>query len=151
MYIYISLFSVTAPGRAKTLQNSGLHVGKAHIDDDTSHYLSDDPSTAPTTQAFTGQMQQLVVNGNHYFEMQRTGRLRNAQTNAHVDKKEKLVKFPVTFSTTQAYLKTRLKIYSTFAIYFQLKTTQPNGLIIYSGGDSGKDFFAVEILKGMCI
>ncbi len=96
---------------------------------------------------FVGYMQQMVFNGNHFFEMARTGNLRNIETNANFDKKDKLVQFPITFKSTGAYVTTRLNLYSTFTIFFQLKTTQPNGLIMYNGDGTG-DFFALELVNG---
>ena len=93
-------------------------------------------------------MQQFVFNENHFFEMARTGQIQNIETTAKFDKKDKLVYFPMTFKTAGSYLSTRLMLYATFTIYLQIKTTQPNGLILYSGGDRGKDFIALELVKG---
>ena len=136
-------FSVsdTSRGRSRNLDFDNIDVAKKP--------QGDDPNTnLRSRENFVGHMQQLVFNGNHYFELARTGGLQNIKTSATFDKKDKLVKYPVTFSSTQAYLKTRLRIYSTFSIYFQIKTTQPNGLVLYCGGGSGKDFFTVELVKG---
>ena len=79
--------------------------------------------------------------------MARTGEIDNIETNAPYDKKDKLVQFPMTFKSPGAHLSTRLNLYSTFTIFFQLKTTQPNGLIMYNGDGTG-DFFALELVEG---
>ena len=95
---------------------------------------------------FVGHMSQFVFNKNDFFQMARTGGIQNLQTNADFDKKETLVNYPITFLSPAAYLTTKLKLYSTFTIYFSLKTTQPDGLIMYSRGS--KDFLAVELVNG---
>lgn len=106
----------------------------------------DDP-VLKSRENFVGHMQQLVFNKNHFFELARTGEIGNIQTTADFDKKDKLVQFPITFKSPGAYLTTRLNLYSTFTIFFQLKTTQPNGLIMYNGDGTG-DFFALELVDG---
>ena len=40
-----------------------------------------------------------------------------------------------------------MKAYNLVDIYFQLKTTDEDGLILYNGG-KGDDFIAVELIKG---
>ena len=97
---------------------------------------------------FVGRMQQFVFNGNHFFEMARTGEISNIETTAEFDKEFKLVKYPITFKSPASYFTAKLKLYSTFAVYFQLKTTQADGLIMYSAGGGGKDFMGVELVNG---
>lgn len=103
--------------------------------------------TLRSRENFVGYMQQFVFNGDHYFELARTGQS-GIETTAKFDKKDKLVHFPLTFKTPGAYLTTRLQLYATFTIYFHVRTTQPNGLILYGGGRRGKDFIALEMVKG---
>ena len=97
---------------------------------------------------YVGHMQQFVFNRNDFFEMARTGAIKNIHTNADLDKRDTLVNFPLTFLSPAAYLTTKLKLYSTFTIFFSLKTTQPDGLIMFSGSGGGKDFMAVELVNG---
>ena len=40
-----------------------------------------------------------------------------------------------------------MKAYNLVDIYFQLKTSDEDGLILYNGG-KGEDFIAVELIKG---
>ena len=40
-----------------------------------------------------------------------------------------------------------MKAYNLVDIYFQLKTTDEDGLILYNGG-KGDDFIAVELVQG---
>ena len=108
---------------------------------------NDDP-VLKSKENFVGYMQQMIFNKNHFFEMARTGEIGNIETNAEIDKKDKLVQYPITFKSPGAFLTTRLNLYSTFTIFFQLKTTQPNGLVMYNGDGTG-DFFALELVNGL--
>ncbi len=128
-------------GQSKKVEFDKIQVAKRPQGDDPNAKLK-------ARENFVGHMQQFVFNGNHFFEMARTGEIQNMETSATVNKEDQVVSFPMTFKTTQAYVSTRLRIYSTFTIYFQVKTTQPNGMIMYCGGGEGKDFFAVELVKG---
>ena len=47
-----------------------------------------------------------------------------------------------------AYLVVKLKLYSTFTVSFQLRTTQSDGLLLFSGGGSGGDFLILELVAG---
>ena len=102
----------------------------------------------PRGENFVGHMQQLVFNGNHFFEMARTGRIDNIESTAQIQKRDKIVNQPITFSSPSAFLITRLKLYSTFSMYFQMRTTQLHGLILFTGNDRGNDFLALELSNG---
>lgn len=41
----------------------------------------------------------------------------------------------------------QLKAYSSMNLYFQFKTLEPNGLILFNGG-KGQDFIAIELVDG---
>ena len=96
----------------------------------------------------------MKFNGSPLFEMARTGTGSNRhrkriESTAIYDNKENLINFPFTFISPQAYFKTDLNIYEQFTMLFQIKTTQANGLIIYSGGGSHiSDFIAIELVEG---
>ncbi|ELU16319.1 hypothetical protein CAPTEDRAFT_22004, partial [Capitella teleta] len=108
-----------------------------------------DVSHLRSKRNFIGDMSQFLFNKNDFFEMARAGGIENLRTNARIDKREALVNSPITFLSPAAYLTTKLKLYSTFTIYFSLKTTQPDGLIMYSGsGITGKDFLTIEMVNG---
>ena len=101
---------------------------------------------AGDAENFVGKMQQFVFNGNHFFEIAHSGKSSNIETNAAFEKPVSRVNHPVMFQTSAAYLITRLRLYDTFTMYLQLKTTQANGLILYSGGKH--DFLALELSDG---
>lgn len=112
---------------------------------------SSSPPTS-TPENFVGQMQQLIFNKNHIFDMAfRTGEIPQSQisTNVKVNHKEKNVESPFTVKSPAAYLAVRQKIQTTFQIYFRFKTTQPDGLILYSGNANDNDFLALELHKGV--
>ena len=55
---------------------------------------------------------------------------------------------PVSFTSHHTYLGApQMKAYNLIDIYFQLKTTDEDGLILYNGGKR-EDFIAVELVKG---
>ena len=119
------------------------------------HHLLADSSDAPVSKnsqaenaGFVGYMQQFVFNGNAFFEMARTGKISNIETTAKFRKRDTQASNPITFTSPEAFLTTHLKLYATFTIGFLLRTTQPNGIIMYSGGGKGKDFMALELVNG---
>lgn len=131
--------------KVDALELQAIQAGRNHEEDD-----DDDSSKSTTDDAdnFVGFMQQLVFNGNLFFEMARTGQINNIQATAKFQKRDKDVTFPISFKSPEAFLITRLKLYSTFSFDFLVRTTQPEGLLMYSGGDKGKDFMAVELVGG---
>ena len=55
---------------------------------------------------------------------------------------------PVSFTSHHTYLGLpQLKAYNMIDIYFQLKTSDEDGLILFNGG-KGDDFVAVELIRG---
>ena len=55
---------------------------------------------------------------------------------------------PVSFTSHHTYLGLpAMKAYNLVDIYFQIKTLDEDGLILYNGG-KGDDFIAVELIKG---
>ena len=104
--------------------------------------------TDGSSKNFKGEMQQFMFNDNAFFDMVRTGNVENIHTDAEIVTTGDQVSNPVTFRTTAAYLTTTLRLYGTFTIYFQLKTTQPDGLILFSGSEEDKDFLALELVDG---
>ncbi|KAG1696117.1 Neurexin-3 [Nymphon striatum] len=97
---------------------------------------------------FIGLMQQLIFNGRHYFELARNGQISNFEVTAKFGKKEQTVHHPVTFKTKLSYVGLpQLKAYSSMNLYFQFKTLEANGLIMYHAG-KGQDFLAIELVNG---
>lgn len=67
---------------------------------------------------------------------------------AKFGKKDNIVHHPVTFKSKFTFLGLpQLRAYSTLNLYFQFKTMEPNGLLLYNGG-KGQDFVAVELVDG---
>ncbi|KAI8515076.1 Neurexin-2 [Branchiostoma belcheri] len=98
--------------------------------------------------SFEGQMQNFVFNGNPFIEMAMSGGVDMIQTNAQFGKGTKVIGNPITFRDQASYVKLQtLEAYSSMNLVFKFKTTQPDGLIMYNGGD-GNDFLALELVKG---
>lgn len=97
---------------------------------------------------FVGQMQHFYFNGKHYFEMIRNGQLNQFQMTTKFGDKEQIIHHPVTFKSKFTYIGLpQLKAYFIMNLYFQFKTLESNGLILYNKG-KGQDFIAVELLNG---
>ncbi|XP_071518617.1 neurexin 1 isoform X3 [Panulirus ornatus] len=98
--------------------------------------------------SFIGQMQSFYINGNYLFEMARAGHLNKMEVTAVFGRGAQVVHHPVTFKTKTAYVALpQLKAYASTNIYFQFKTLQPSGLLMYNGG-KGHDFLALELVHG---
>lgn len=101
-----------------------------------------------------GSLQQVEVNGEKLLEKLEWGQL---QHDKHIEstgqfktyKKDQNVDRPVTFKSKQTFIGLpQLKAYSDVDLYFQMKTMETDGLIIYNGGSKNKDFVAVELVGG---
>ena len=124
-----SIVTERMQGDAKSIEFDTIHLGKKPKRETTN---------LPNTGNFEGYMQQLIFNGKHLFEMARTGEIKNMDSTATFDKTEKLINFPITFKSAPAYLRTTLNLYGTFNLYFQLKTTQPDGPDHVQWGQHGR-------------
>ncbi|XP_076366546.1 neurexin 1-like [Tachypleus tridentatus] len=132
-------------GHQMTLEFQDLHIG-AYTPSDLPTYSSQ--SQNRNVPNFIGHMQKLLFNGDQLFEMARTGQLVNVQVTAKFGKKEEIVHYPVTFKSKNTFLGiSQLKAYSTMNLYFQFKTLEPNGLILYNSGKE-QDFIAIELVNG---
>lgn len=100
------------------------------------------------TPAFVGHIQQLIFNGIHFIDTARTNPNNNIELTAVFGKKEPVVHHAVTFKSKYTFVKLpQLKAYSTMNLYFQFKTLEPNGLLLYNNG-TGQDFIAIELVNG---
>ncbi|XP_065225027.1 neurexin 1 isoform X2 [Planococcus citri] len=106
---------------------------------------------------FVGAMQQLTFNEVDYIEASRVSYLHEDDTtmpkiysNAQYTKEENLQNlhraFTILSKNTYVGL-SPFKAFSSIHIYFQFKTKEPNGLIIFSGGKKS-DYLAVELASG---
>ncbi|XP_054604369.2 neurexin-3b isoform X14 [Nothobranchius furzeri] len=102
-------------------------------------------SSAPSP--FIGHLQSLKFNGLQYIDMCKNGDIDFCELNARFGMRF-IVADPVTFKTKGSYLGlATLQAYTTMHLFFQFKTTSPDGFIIFNSGD-GSDFIAVELVKG---
>ncbi|XP_046998627.1 neurexin-1 isoform X1 [Schistocerca americana] len=150
-----------APGRGAVLEVRAVHVGAVAA---ASPLAAAEEAAAGGggggggPAGFVGAMQQLSVNGRPYFEVARAAGGAVAAPGSHSPRirvtaafgkrDPQLVHNPVTFRSKHTFVGLPvLKAYSATNIYFQLKTREANGLILYNGG-RGHDFVAVELVSG---
>ncbi|XP_063758271.1 neurexin 3b isoform X5 [Eleginops maclovinus] len=102
-------------------------------------------SSAPSS--FIGHLQSLKFNGMQYIDMCKNGDIDFCELNARFGMRF-IIADPVTFKTKGSYLGlATLQAYTTMHLFFQFKTTSPDGFLIFNSGD-GNDFIAVELVKG---
>ncbi|KAL1122948.1 hypothetical protein AAG570_003273 [Ranatra chinensis] len=142
----------TVLGRQGILELRSLHVGGLHHAEEEIQMTNSVPS-------FIGSMQQFTYNGKHYFEIARAtqgttdpyagSESRHIHVTAQFSKRDhQLVHHAVTFRSKRAFVGLpTLKAYSGTNIYFQFKTREASGLLLYNGG-SGEDFIAIELVGG---
>ena len=99
-------------------------------------------------ESFVGSLQHVLFKGQNLVEMARTGDNVNIRTNARFIDDDETITYPMTFHTPNAYLVLNHNLKNTYAIYFNLRTTQLHGLIMYSGNERTNDFMAVELHNG---
>ncbi|XP_014473358.1 PREDICTED: neurexin-1 isoform X1 [Dinoponera quadriceps] len=106
---------------------------------------------------FVGQLQQIWFNGYPYLEIARSaGNHENShqgvtpiiRVTGKFGKRNHPVHHPVTFTSKHTFVGLPvLKAYVETNIYFQFKTREANGLILYNAGRE-RDFIAVELVNG---
>lgn len=112
------------------------------------------PPTSPTMYFpspqpnFVGQIQQLYFNGVYLIDMARSGQLSSVNVTAKFGSREQSIHHPVNFKSKHTYVGLpQLKAYSSTNIYFQFKTLEPKGIILYNAG-KGQDFISIELVGG---
>lgn len=99
---------------------------------------------------FVGQMQQLIINGQSYFELADNDNLYpNLNSTTTFYRSQIPHKYPVSFLNDESCL-ILPKIGSfqkSLMIQFHFKTSQENGLIFYQPGEND-DFLAIELING---
>ncbi|KAK0080605.1 hypothetical protein PV325_013664 [Microctonus aethiopoides] len=131
-------------GKDAILEFRTLHVGGyLHNNDDVPH--------------FVGQLQQVWFNGHPYLEIARnSGTHQNShqgvtpiiRVTGKFGKRNHPVHHPVTFTSKHTFVGLPvLKAYVETNIYFQFKTKEPSGLILFNAGRD-RDFVAVELIEG---
>ncbi|XP_023821624.1 neurexin-2 isoform X6 [Oryzias latipes] len=96
---------------------------------------------------FIGHLQGLTFNGVPYLDQCKNGDISYCELNARFGMRH-IIADPVTFRTKSSYLAlATLQAYASMHLFFQFKTTTPDGLILFNSGD-GSDFIVVELVKG---
>ncbi|XP_056324871.1 neurexin 1a isoform X17 [Danio aesculapii] len=96
---------------------------------------------------FIGHLQGLSFNGMSYIDLCKNGDIDYCELNAMIGYRS-IVADPVTFKSRSSYVTLpTLQAYYSMHLFFQFKTTSPDGLILYNRGD-GNDFIVVELVKG---
>ncbi|XP_037397900.1 neurexin 3a isoform X9 [Pygocentrus nattereri] len=97
--------------------------------------------------SFIGHLQSLKFNGMLYIDLCKNGDIDYCELNARFGMRS-IIADPVTFKAKSSYLSlATLQAYTSMHLFFQFKTTSPDGLILFNSGD-GSDFIAVELVKG---
>ncbi|NWR81218.1 NRX2A protein, partial [Centropus unirufus] len=96
---------------------------------------------------FLGHLSGLLFNGLPYLDLCKNGDISSCELNARFGRRA-IVADPVAFGGRGAFVAlATLQAYSAMHIFFQFKTTAPDGLILFNGGN-GNDFLVVELVKG---
>ncbi|XP_028850026.1 neurexin 3a isoform X11 [Denticeps clupeoides] len=97
--------------------------------------------------SFIGHLQSLRFNSMMYIDLCKNGDIDYCELNARFGMRS-IIADPVTFKTKSSYLSlATLQAYTSMHLFFQFKTTSPDGFILFNSGD-GNDFIAVELVKG---
>ncbi|CAL1526179.1 unnamed protein product [Lymnaea stagnalis] len=127
------------PGQAKEIALRSVEAG---------HMVQQDEEVVDKHSGFIGSMQSFIFNGNHFFQMAKSGLGDDIEISARFSSDEYVVRDPVTFKSEDAFATLpRLQVHDKFSISFQFKTTESDGLIFYNEG-AGQDFFAMELFQG---
>lgn len=143
------LISGELTGRQATLETRALLVG-SNLKREEIGSGSTTSMIAPSGQPnFVGQIQQLYFNGVYLIDMARSGQLgTSANVTAKFGAREQSIHHPVNFKSKHTYVGLpQLKAYSSTNIYFQFKTLEPKGVILYNAG-KGQDFIGIELVNG---
>uniref|UniRef100_W5LNY7 Neurexin 2 n=1 Tax=Astyanax mexicanus TaxID=7994 RepID=W5LNY7_ASTMX len=96
---------------------------------------------------FIGHLQGLNFNGLPYLDQCKNGDISYCELNARFGMR-RIVADPVSFRSRPSYLAlSTLQAYASMHLFFQFKTTSPDGLLLFNSGD-GSDFIVVELVKG---
>ncbi|XP_068987141.1 neurexin 1 isoform X10 [Bombus flavifrons] len=134
----------TQLGKQSILEFRTLHVGGyLHAGEEIPH--------------FVGFLQQIWFNGYPYLEIARSSGNHQAshqgvtpiiRVTGKFSKRNHPVHYPVTFTSKHTFVGLPvLKAYVETNIYFQFRTRESNGLILYNAGRE-RDFIAVELVNG---
>ncbi|XP_056117976.1 neurexin 2a isoform X6 [Rhinichthys klamathensis goyatoka] len=96
---------------------------------------------------FIGHLQGLAFNGMPYLDQCKNGDISYCELNARFGMR-RIVADPVSFRNRGSYVAlSTLQAYASMHLFFQFKTTSPDGLMLFNSGD-GSDFIVIELVKG---
>ncbi|XP_059398908.1 neurexin-2-like isoform X8 [Carassius carassius] len=96
---------------------------------------------------FMGHLQGLSFNGMPYLDQCKNGDISYCELNARFGM-HRIVADPVSFRNRASYVAlSTLQAYASMHLFFQFKTTSPDGLMLFNSGD-GSDFIVIELVKG---
>ncbi|XP_061559363.1 neurexin-2-like isoform X6 [Phycodurus eques] len=140
-HLQLSVDNVTAEGFM-----SGAHT-RLEFNNIETGIMTERRFTSVIPSNFIGHLQALSFNGMLYLDQCKNGDISYCELNARFGMRH-IVANPVTFLTPASYLAfSTLQAYASMHLFFQFKTTSPDGLILYNSGD-GSDFIVVELVKG---
>lgn len=109
--------------------------------------ISPRSQTTATTPSFNGRLQQLVINGQRILDEAHLHQLQH-EGNVKFQQVESSIYNAISFSSHHTYLgMPQLKAYNQIDVYFQFKTLETDGLVLYNGGKED-DFLAIELVSG---
>ncbi|XP_049599365.1 neurexin-2-beta isoform X15 [Syngnathus scovelli] len=140
-HLQLSVDNVTAEGFM-----SGAHT-RLELNNIETGIMTERRFTSVIPSNFIGHLQALSFNGMLYLDQCKNGDISYCELNARFGMRH-IVANPVSFLTQASYLAfSTLQAYASMHLFFQFKTTSPDGLILYNSGD-GSDFIVVELVKG---
>ncbi|CAG0881458.1 unnamed protein product [Darwinula stevensoni] len=104
-------------------------------------------------QPYIGSLQHLIFNGEEILELARDNLLNNVDNTATYGHREQRLQDAVTFKNKHTFVglagfESR-GLQGDLGIYFQMKTLESSGLLLFSGGrGESKHFLAVELVNG---
>ncbi|XP_023324977.1 neurexin-1 [Eurytemora carolleeae] len=97
---------------------------------------------------FSGDIQQVIVNGKHLLDLEREHLLTNSERSAEFKEIREDPYQPITFTSRNTFLGLpQMKTYFDLEIRLMFRTKEKYGLLLYNGGKA-TDFLAVELMDG---
>ncbi|XP_075307647.1 neurexin-2-beta isoform X8 [Odontesthes bonariensis] len=139
--LQLSVDNVTVEG-----QMSGAHTRLEFHNIETG-IMTERQFASVVPSNFIGHLQGLTFNSLPYLDQCKNGDISYCELNARFGMRH-IIADPVTFRTKGSYLAlATLQAYASMHLFFQFKTTTPDGLMLFNSGD-GSDFIVVELVKG---
>uniref|UniRef100_A0A8B9NHP9 Neurexin 2 n=1 Tax=Accipiter nisus TaxID=211598 RepID=A0A8B9NHP9_9AVES len=139
--LQLSVDNVTVEG-----QMSGAHTRLEFHNIETG-IVTERRFLAVVPSNFLGHLSGLLFNGLPYLDLCKNGDISSCELNARFGRRT-IVADPVAFRGRGSYVAlATLQAYASMHLFFQFKTTAPDGLILFNSGN-GNDFLVVELVKG---